>query len=87
MEEWYKIVRNLKDESEDSYLTQQFVNQVYHELRVKRIKDKGKFVQRMGPEFDNWVMQISSKFPLGMVTEIINDDVFWLETLKVINII
>ena len=86
MEEWYRIVRNLKDESEDSYLTQQFVNKVYHELRTKRIKDKGKFRQRMGPEFDEWTLNISQKFPVEMVMEIINDDIFWLETLKVTHI-
>uniref|UniRef100_A0A6C0ER68 Uncharacterized protein n=1 Tax=viral metagenome TaxID=1070528 RepID=A0A6C0ER68_9ZZZZ len=83
MEKWYEIVGNLKDESEDSYKTQQFTYQVYRELRRSKIKDKGKFKNRMGPEFEQWVAHMSQEFGTDLVQEIINDDEFWLETLLV----
>ena len=54
MDKWYEIVGNLKDESEDSYKTQQFVYQVFRELSNAKIKDKGKFHNRMVPEFEQW---------------------------------
>jgi len=80
MEEWYKIVRALQDESENPYLTQQFTKQVFRELKGRRIKDKGKFRNRMGPEFESWVAGLD-QFPIDLVTEILNDDEFWNTTL------
>jgi hypothetical protein len=83
MDKWYAIVGNLRDESEDSYKTQQFTHQVYRELRRSKIKDKGKFKNRMGPEFDQWISHLTEEYPPELVQEIINDDEFWLETLLV----
>jgi len=83
MDKWYTIVGNMKDESEDSYKTQQFTHQVYRELRSAKIKDKGKFKNRMGPEFEQWAAHLSDMYSGDMVTEILNDDEFWLETLLV----
>jgi hypothetical protein len=82
MEKWYEIVGNFKDDSEDSYKTQQFVFRVFRELRKAKIKEKGKFKNRMGPEFDQWVRGLEESFPKEMIIEILNDDDFWLETLK-----
>lgn len=81
MEEWYKIVRTLQDESEKPYLTQQFVKQVFRELKNRKVKDKGKFKNRMGPEFEKWVADLTTDYPVDLVTEIINDDEFWETTL------
>jgi len=83
MESWYKIVGNMRDESEDSYMTQQFAYQVYRELRSAKIKDKGKFKNRMGPEFEQWVSRLTNMYPSELVTEILSDDEFWLETMLV----
>jgi hypothetical protein len=86
MDRWYEIVGNLRDESENSYMTQQFTHQVYRELVSAKIKDKGKFRNRMGPEFEQWSARLSMEYPEELVIEILNDDVFWLETLNVTHI-
>ena len=83
MDSWYKIVGNMRDESEDSYMTQQFAYQVYRELRSAKIKDKGKFKNRMGPEFEQWSSRLAETYPTGLITEILSDDDFWLETMLV----
>lgn len=83
MDKWYEIVGNMRDESEDSYKTQQFTHQVYRELRSAKIKDKGKFKNRMGPEFEQWSSRLADTYPRDLVTEILSDDEFWLETLLV----
>jgi hypothetical protein len=81
MDKWYEIVGNLKDESEDSYKTQQFVYQVFRELSNAKIKDKGKFKNRMGPEFEQWSARLIDIYSNELVVEILSDDEFWLETL------
>ena len=73
----------MRDESEDSYMTQQFTYQVYRELRSAKIKNKGKFKNRMGPEFEQWSSKLATEYPPDLVTEILSDDEFWLETLLV----
>ena len=83
MDKWYEIVGNLRDDSENSYMTQQFTHQVYRELRAAKIKDKGKFKNRMGPEFEQWSSRLSELYPNDLVREILSDDEFWLETLLV----
>jgi hypothetical protein len=82
METWYAIVGDLKDESEDPYKTQVFCYQVYRELSGAKVKDKGKFKNRMGPEFEQWATHLADEYPHVIVNEILNDDEFWLETLK-----
>ena len=81
MKDWHEICSNLKDESHDPHLTQNFCHQVFRELRKAKIKDKGKFKNRMGPEFEAWTKTLETKYPEDLVREIINDDKFWLHTL------
>lgn len=83
MENWYSLVRMLTDESEDAYLTQQFVFELYRQLKGASIKEKQKFKNRMGPEFERWIANLLQMFPQDLVTEIINDDEFWLETMLI----
>ena len=83
MEEWYRMVRNFKDDSEDSYLTQQFIYQVFRDLKRKNIKEKVKFKSRMGPEFEQCTSTLEQEFPRDLIVEILNDDEFWELTLKV----
>jgi hypothetical protein len=73
----------MKDDSEEPNTTQKFFYKVFIELKSKKIKDKGKFRQRMGPEFDIWVSELREEFSDKIVIEIINDDDFWEKTLKV----
>jgi len=82
MERWYELVGNLRDDSEDSYKTQQFTYQIFRELKTAKIKEKGKFKNRMGPEFEQWSAKLSEEYPKALVIEILQDDEFWLETLK-----
>jgi hypothetical protein len=82
MEDWYSKVRKLKDESEQPYFTEKLCQQIYHDLRRMKVRDKGKFKQRMGPEFENWVSRLYEDYNAESVKEILNDDEFWLLTLK-----
>jgi hypothetical protein len=81
-QKWYDMVGNFKDDSENPYITQQFVFRVFRELKRAKIKEKGKFKQRMGPEFEQWTRLLEESFPKETITEILHDDEFWLETLK-----
>lgn len=83
MDVWYSIVRTLEDESEDPYATQQFVFEVFRQLKGARIKEKQKFKNRMGPEFERWSSDLLQSFPEPLVTEILHDDDFWVETLRI----
>ena len=83
MEKWYDIVRKLQDESENKYLTRVFCEEVFHDLYNGRIKEKQKFKNRMGPEFEHWLAGLFEKYSEGMVRETISDDEFWDQTLSV----
>jgi hypothetical protein len=39
MEEWYRIVQTLKDESMDPYITGKFVEHVFLQLKNAKIKE------------------------------------------------
>lgn len=83
MEKWYTIVRTLQDESEHKYNTKLFCEHVFHQLLNARIREKQKFKNRMGPEFEQWVASLLEDFPEYVVREILNDDDFWIETLAI----
>lgn len=83
MEKWYTIVRKLQDESENKYLTRKFAERVFHELKNGRIREKQKFKNRMGPEFEQWSASLLEDYARDMVTEILSDDEFWETTLLV----
>ena len=81
MEAWYEILRRLEDESTNRYRTQQTVHDIFRQLSRSRIKDKGKFKNRMGPEFEAWAAAMVEKHGEELVTELLNDDEFWTTTL------
>jgi len=83
MEEWYTIVRNFKDESENPYLTESFCHRVFQDLKRSKIRDKKKFRERTGNEFTTWSYGLELEYPKSLVMEILNDDDFWVQTLKV----
>jgi hypothetical protein len=88
MEKWYEIVRNIEDDSVDEvgdsyrYKTKLLVTQIFQELKTAKIKEKVKFKQRMGPEFEQWDLHLKSEYPEDLVIDILNNDEFWEETLK-----
>lgn len=82
MEEWYKKIRDMKTESEIPYNTERLTNKIFHDLSRIRIRDKGKFKNRMGPEFENWVANLSTQFDADLLNVVIGDDDFWNLTLK-----
>jgi hypothetical protein len=83
MEKWYTLVRTLQDESQNKYLTKKFCEHVCHDLLNVRIREKQKFKNRMGPEFEQWSTHLATLFPRDMVTKIVSDDEFWKETLRI----
>jgi hypothetical protein len=83
MEEWNKMVRILKDESTQPNKTAELADRIFQDLKRMKIKDKKKFVQRLGPEFENWALKLEDDYPSYIVTNILNDDEFWTLTLKV----
>jgi CO dehydrogenase/acetyl-CoA synthase delta subunit len=87
MEEWYSIVRDYKDSSERPYRTQTFANRVrldvFQFMRSLPKERRNKFKQRLGPEFDQWVMDLVEDYDADIVKDILNDDDFWEKTLVV----
>lgn len=81
MDGWYEIIRKLQDESSSRYRTQQATQDIFRQLSRSRIKDKGKFKNRMGPEFEAWASSMVAKHGEDMITELLNDDEFWNTTL------
>ena len=82
MEGWYKKVRLLKDESETPYETEKVTHKLFYDLKRLKIREKGKFKNRMGPEFENWVHSLEDRFAPASLNAIISDDEFWEATLK-----
>lgn len=82
MEGWYSMVRKMKDESEQPYFTETFTHQIFHELSRMRIKEKVKFRERMGAEYEQWIEELAKQYDPDFIREILEDDEFWLLTLK-----
>ena len=89
MEAWYSAVRKLKDESEDSKLTRDLCFHIYHDLvftkQNRKLKEKQKFRERRGVEFDSWTTELSEGYSSRLISEVISNDEFWNETLKVVS--
>jgi hypothetical protein len=82
MEEWYTKVRLLKDDSETPYITEKLCHKIFYDLTKYKIREKGKFKNRMGPEFESWIVTLNERFAPELVNAIISDDDFWTATLK-----
>ena len=83
MEHWNKAVRILKDESAEPNKTAQLCERIFQDLRRMKIKDKNKFKQRLGPDFENWTLKLEEDYPSYIVVNLLNDDDFWQLTFKV----
>jgi hypothetical protein len=71
---------------EDPKHTRKFCFQVFHDLMFikqnRKLKEKEKFRQRKGPEFDAWTTELQDEFSQELITEVLSDDTFWNLTLK-----
>jgi hypothetical protein len=83
MEEWNKAVRILKDESVEPNKTAQLCERIFQDLRRMKIKDKKKFYERLGPEFENFTLKLEEDYPSYIVVNVLNEDDFWKLILKV----
>jgi hypothetical protein len=83
MEQWNKAVRILKDESMEPNKTAQLCERIFQDLRRMKIKDKKKFYERLGPEFENFTLKLEEDYPSYIVVNVLNEDDFWKLTLKV----
>ena len=83
MEAWYSAVRNWMDQFEERQQVKSFCDRIFQDLHFMKLKDKGKFKQRMGPEFDMWASKLEEDYPKDLAVEILNDDDFWKLTLQV----
>jgi hypothetical protein len=83
MEEWYTAVRNWMDQFEERQQVKSFCDKIFQDLHFMKIKDKKKFKQRLGPEFELWTSKLEEDYPKTLCTEMLNDDVFWELTLQV----
>ncbi len=87
MEAWYRFVRNFKDESERPYITEKFCQQIFQELKHSKVREKKKFAERTGTEFDAWTLKLEDTYPKELVRTILADDDFWKVTLKVTGVL
>jgi hypothetical protein len=82
MEEWYHQVRIMREESDNGPLVKEFCYYIFQDLKLLKVKDKKKFAQRVGPDYEGWTEMLEEKYPKPMVREILHDDDFWKLTLK-----
>lgn len=85
MENWYKIVRHMKDDSDESYLIQQCVYRIFNDLRRSKLRDKTekeKLKNRTGRVFEQWIAKLAEDYSSDFISDILQDDEFWEETIK-----
>jgi hypothetical protein len=69
MDKWNKIVRIMKDESVKPNRTAEIADRIFQDLKRMRIKDKGKFRQRMGPEYESWIVKLEDDYDSDLVSK------------------
>ena len=82
MEDWYSVVRKLRDESENPRDTETFTHKIFHDLLRRKIKEKVKFRKREGREFIEWIESMEKDYSPEFMNEILGDDEFWNLTLQ-----
>lgn len=82
MEDWYKQVRDLKDISDKAYTTEKLTHRIFYDLKRSKVREKGKFRNRMGREFEEWNDKLIAEFGNELVYDVISDDEFWEMTIK-----
>jgi hypothetical protein len=80
MHEWYSACREFCANYENPRETRNAILEIFRELSRTKIKDKGKFKNRDGPEYRKFVDSLKSKPEL--VQDILQDDEFFKMTLE-----
>jgi len=75
MEQWNSLVRR-------ESLPPRTAEGVFRTLSRMRIKDKGKFMQRMGPEFEVFVDKLKEEYPEDDIQTILRHDDFFTLTMQ-----
>lgn len=75
-------MRILREESDNPPLVKDFCYRIFQDLKRMKIKDKKKFAQRLGSEFETWREYLEQDFPKPLVHDVLHDDEFWKLTLK-----
>lgn len=73
MEKWNSLVRK-------ENLNPRTAEAVFRTLSRMRIKDKGKFMQRMGPEFEAFADKVAEEYP--DVQDVLRHDEFFTLTME-----
>jgi len=80
LEAWTTVVRDLKDASPDAYEVEVICRDILRYVRTKRIRDVGKFMQRLGPEYEAFISSLYIHDE-ERLQQIVSDDEFWTATL------
>jgi hypothetical protein len=80
MDEWVTAVRDLKDSAPDAYEVEVICRDILRYVRTKRVRDTGKFIQHLGPEYEAFIASLGQHDP-KMVEQIVHEDAFWGATL------
>ena len=80
MEEWYSLVRKLEDETENPKILNNATHEIFRTIASLKIKEKHKFEERMGSEFERFVESLKS--PPEMVKYLLWNDEFFTLTMK-----
>jgi hypothetical protein len=82
MQNWYSQVRLLKDVSDKPYTTEKITHRIFYDLKRWKVREKGKFKNRMGPEFEQWIEKLNTEFDKDLLYQVISDDEFWELTIN-----
>ena len=77
MEQWYSMVRQLKDESDTPNAVEDACHSIFRGIANRKIKEMKKFEQRMGPEYERFVEDLK----LSEDNEVLRDDDFFKLTI------
>jgi len=75
----------MKDDSDEPYLIQQFVYRIFNDLRRSKLRDKTekeKLKNRTGRVFEQWIAKLAEDYSSDFISDILQDDEFWEETIK-----
>jgi len=80
MEQWYSMVRQMKDASDTPNVVQDVCHSIFRWIANRKLKEPKKFEQRMGPEYELMIKEL--KFPEDVVISVLRDDDFFAATLE-----
>lgn len=74
-DKWTEVVRDMKDAEEEPYEIEVICRDILRYMRTARIRDIGRFKQRIGVEYENFIKSLP--YAEERVQPIILDDDFW----------